>query len=157
MLTKKVDATLGGFWNYEGLQLRLEKKHPEIIRVDGPACRPTTSSCSSPASPSCATTARSCGASSRRWRSGHKKLRSDPAAGVKPLLEANKDLDPKLQLAAVKATLPVFFPEDERRPFGWQDPRQWEAYGKWMLDNDLVTQLPAPGSLTNEFLPGEGV
>ena len=34
MKTKKVDATLGAFWNYEGVQLRLEKQHPQIIRME---------------------------------------------------------------------------------------------------------------------------
>ncbi len=34
MLSKKVDATLGGFWNYEGIQLQQQRKHPTIIPVD---------------------------------------------------------------------------------------------------------------------------
>ena len=34
MLSKKVDATLGAFWNYEGVQLAREKKDPSIIRME---------------------------------------------------------------------------------------------------------------------------
>src|SRR5262249_20202942 len=34
MLSGKVDATLGGFWNYEAIQLRLLHKHPVVIPVD---------------------------------------------------------------------------------------------------------------------------
>ena len=34
MLTRKVDATLGAFWNYEGVQLQRAGKRPHIIRVD---------------------------------------------------------------------------------------------------------------------------
>src|SRR6185437_1935155 len=34
MLSGQVDATLGGFWNYEGIQLRLMHKHPLVIPVD---------------------------------------------------------------------------------------------------------------------------
>jgi putative hydroxymethylpyrimidine transport system substrate-binding protein len=34
MKTKKVDATLGAFWNYEGVQLRLQKEHPKVIRME---------------------------------------------------------------------------------------------------------------------------
>jgi putative hydroxymethylpyrimidine transport system substrate-binding protein len=157
MLTKKVDATLGGFWNYEGIQLRREKKHPRIIRVDQ-AGVPTYDELVLVARESYL---RDHGPTVRRFLQalarGTKQLRQDPVAGIDPLVKANKDLDRGLQLAVVKATLPVFFPEDDRRPFGWQNPREWEAYGKWMLDNKLITQLPDPGSLTNEFLPGEGV
>jgi putative hydroxymethylpyrimidine transport system substrate-binding protein len=157
MLTKKVDATLGGFWNYEGIQLAREKKHPRIIRVDRAGVPPYDEL----VLVARASYLRDHGPTVRRFlqalAQGTKKLRTDPTAGVDPLLQANKDLDRGLQLASVKATLPAFFPASESRPFGWQDPRQWEAYGKWMLDNELITQPPAPGSLTNEFLPGEGV
>ena len=52
---------------------------------------------------------------------GHAALRSDAEAGVKPLLEANPDLDRDLQLESVKATLPVFFPA-AGKPFGWMEP-----------------------------------
>ena len=34
MLSGQVDATLGGFWNYEAIQLRLMGKHPTVIPVD---------------------------------------------------------------------------------------------------------------------------
>jgi len=34
LLAKRVDATLGGFWNYEGVELELKDRDPRIIRVD---------------------------------------------------------------------------------------------------------------------------
>jgi putative hydroxymethylpyrimidine transport system substrate-binding protein len=34
MLSGKVAATLGGYWNYEAIQLRLMHKHPTVIPVD---------------------------------------------------------------------------------------------------------------------------
>ena len=34
LLTGKVDATLGAFWNYEGTELRLKGKRPQIIRIE---------------------------------------------------------------------------------------------------------------------------
>jgi hypothetical protein len=58
----------------------------------------------------------------------------------------------------VKATLPVFFPTDKTKPFGWQSPREWAAYGNWMYANKLLSKPPDAGrALTNEFLPGEGI
>ena len=47
MLSGRVDATLGGYWNYEAIQLRQHGKRPNVIPVDQRRCRPTTSSCSS--------------------------------------------------------------------------------------------------------------
>jgi putative hydroxymethylpyrimidine transport system substrate-binding protein len=34
LLTRKVDAVLGAFWNYEGTELRLKRKDPKIIRIE---------------------------------------------------------------------------------------------------------------------------
>ena len=34
LLAKKVDAMLGAFWNYEGTDLRLRGKNPQIIRLE---------------------------------------------------------------------------------------------------------------------------
>ena len=34
LLAKKVDATLGAFWNYEGVDLRMRGKNPQIIRLE---------------------------------------------------------------------------------------------------------------------------
>ena len=87
-----------------------------------------------------------------------------PAASVKEinvgdnLVHASPDLDPKLQLASVRATLPAFFPSDPAHPWGWQDPAQWNAYGEWMLNNHLITVPNAVlDASTNELLAGQGL
>jgi putative hydroxymethylpyrimidine transport system substrate-binding protein len=157
MLSKKVDATLGAFWNYEGVQLIREKKDPSIIRMEQ-AGVPTYDELVLVADQDRLGTR---GKVYRRFiqalRQGTEAVRADPETGIDPLLKANKDLDRGLQLAAVKATLPVFFPEDPKRPFGWQDPEDWRRYGAWLRENDLVKNPPTQALLTNEFLPGEGV
>jgi hypothetical protein len=57
----------------------------------------------------------------------------------------------------VDVTLPLFFPPDDR-PFGWQDPDQWDAFSAWMKDNELLKQPPDPAaSFDNERLPGAGL
>jgi putative hydroxymethylpyrimidine transport system substrate-binding protein len=156
MLSKRVAATLGGFWNYEGVQLRLAHKRPTIIRMET-AGVPTYDELIVVARTD---TARRNGEMIRRFMQalseGYKALRANPAAGVQPLLKANKDLDPRLQLASVKATLPVFFPADSTKPFGYQYPAQWQAYGQWLLRNGILKLPPdAAGAMTNEFLPGQ--
>jgi putative hydroxymethylpyrimidine transport system substrate-binding protein len=157
MLSKRVDATLGGFWNYEGVQLRLQHKHPSIVRMET-AGVPTYDELIVVARTQ---TARHQGERIRRFMQalseGYGALRADPSVGIDPLLKANKDLDPKLQLASVKATLPVFFPASASKPFGYQDPAQWDAYGRWLFRNGILKQPPdAAAALTNEFLPGQG-
>jgi putative hydroxymethylpyrimidine transport system substrate-binding protein len=157
LLSKKVDATLGAFWNYEGVQLRREHKKPTIIRMED-AGVPTYQELVFVADTD---RLRDRGAVMRRFvqavARGAKALKADPNVGVDALVKANPDLDRGLQLASVKATLPVFFPENPSFPWGYQNSDEWKAYGQWMVDNGLLSKLPSPTSLTNEFLPGRGI
>jgi hypothetical protein len=85
-------------------------------------------------------------------------VRQDAGTGVNALVKSNPDLDPELQRAQIEATMPVFFPADKDRPFGFQEPREWQRYAQWMTDNRLlVTTQTAQRAFTNEFLPGEGI
>jgi putative hydroxymethylpyrimidine transport system substrate-binding protein len=157
MLSKRVDATLGAFWNVEGVQLRRRHKDPTVIRTEH-AGVPTYNELVLVARES---ELRGRGKLVRRFiqalQAGTEAVRADPAVGVAPLVKANPDLDGSFELASVKATLPVFFPAKSDQPFGWQDPDQWRAYETWMRDNGFITQPSTAAALTNEFLPGEGV
>jgi putative hydroxymethylpyrimidine transport system substrate-binding protein len=157
MLSKRVDATLGAFWNVEGVQLKRAHKHPAIIPVDK-AGVPTYDELVFVAR---AQDLRTRGQLFRSFMqalsNAHRTVRRDPARGVDALLAADHDLKRGDTAASVKATLPAFFPSDTSKPFGWMDPRAWAAYGRWMQQNKLVKQPVSPRVLTNEFLPGEGL
>jgi putative hydroxymethylpyrimidine transport system substrate-binding protein len=159
MLSGKVDATLGAYWNYEAIQLAQQRKRPKVIRMENVGV-PTYDELVIVARQDDLTS--DGGARIRRFMralaQGMKALRQDPNAGVAPLLRANRDLDRRLQEASVKATMPVFFPADKDKPFGYMNPAEWATYGDWMARNRLLRKPPdAARALTNEFLPGEGV
>lgn len=158
MLSRKVDATLGAFWNYEGVQLEQKGKKPSIIRMEQVGV-PTYNELIVVARRDSLSAQ---GNAVRRFMQalarGYESLKTDPGAAVDALVEANPDLDRKLQRASIEATLPVFFPADKSKPFGYQDPGEWDAYGRWMLAHGLLQRDPnASAVLTNEFLPGEGL
>jgi putative hydroxymethylpyrimidine transport system substrate-binding protein len=159
MLSGKVDATLGAFWNYEGTDLQRRGRDPVIQRMEKLGV---------PTYDELIFVARrrdldeEFGARVRRFMRatarGHAALKADPAGALRGLLEADKGLDRGLQEAVVKATLPVFFPADSERPFGWQDLDEWQRYADWMLDEGLIRQRQvAEQAVTNEFLAGEGL
>jgi putative hydroxymethylpyrimidine transport system substrate-binding protein len=157
LLTGKVDAVLGAFWNYEGTELRLKGKRPRIIRMDEagvPSYNELVLVANEDALERDAEKIRAfIGALSR----GTRDLREDPDKAIEGLLEANPDLDPDLQRAVVRVTLPLFFPP-RGKPFGWQDPAQWDAFAAWMKDNRLLEQPPDPrAAYDNELLPGSGL
>jgi putative hydroxymethylpyrimidine transport system substrate-binding protein len=159
MLSGKVDATLGSFWNYEGTDLQRRGRDPVILRMERLGV---------PTYNELVFVARrrdldeDFGARVRRFMQatarGHETLRTDPSVGIDGLLEADDGLDRGLQEAVVEATLPVFFPADEERPFGYQDLREWQRYADWMLDEGLIKRpQTVEQAVTNEFLPGEGL
>jgi putative hydroxymethylpyrimidine transport system substrate-binding protein len=157
MLSGRVDATLGGYWNYEAIQLAQRGKHPNVIRVDQVGVpsydelvlvvrRSTLSSKADEIRRFVQALAR-----------GYQSARRDPAGAVSSLVRANPGLDQKLQLASVRATLPAFFPTAAGNPWGWQDPAQWNAYGQWMLSHHLISNPNAVlDASTNELLAGVG-
>jgi putative hydroxymethylpyrimidine transport system substrate-binding protein len=156
MVSGRVDATLGSFWNYEGVELERRRKDPTILRVDELGV-PTYNELVIVAREE---DAGERGDVLRRFllalARGHAALREDPDSGITPLLRANRELDRGLQRASVRATLPTFFPSGDR-PFGWMDADEWAAYGRWMAENDLLKRREDPRrALTTEFLPGEG-
>jgi len=157
MLSGRADATLGAFWNVEGVQLQRQKRHPVIIPVDQ-AGVPTYNELVLVVREQ---DARRRGpylrAFMRAVAEGHEALRKDPRAGTSALVARNPDLDADTTLAQVRATLPAFFPSDTSKPFGWQDQGAWGRYGRWMLDNGLLSNPPRPTAMTNEYLPGVGL
>jgi putative hydroxymethylpyrimidine transport system substrate-binding protein len=157
LLTGRVDAILGGFWNYEGTELRLRGRRPQIIRVEDAGVPPYDELvlvANEDAIERDAGKLRGfIGALSR----GTEDLRRRPQEAIEGLLEANPDLDPRLQRAVVEVTLPLFLPRGGR-PFAWQDPARWERFAGWMRENELLEQAPdAAEAHTNELLPGAGL
>jgi putative hydroxymethylpyrimidine transport system substrate-binding protein len=158
LLGKKVDAVLGAFWNYEGVDLERRGRKPVILRMENLGV-PTYNELILVARRESLDEA---GASRLRrfitaTAAGHRLVRDNPAVGVDALLKADKGLDRGLQEAAIKATTPVFFPKADQ-PWGWMEPVDWANYERWMRANLLLKRPPSEAPpLTNEFLPGEGL
>ena len=158
LLTKRVDAVLGMFWNVEGIELERQDRKPVILKMDAVGV-PTYNELVIVAREA---DVRSRGPVLRRFMRalarGHEALRKDIDVGVDALVKANPDLKASLQRAQVKATLPVFFPTDKDKPFGFQTPREWQRYAVWMAENKLIEDANVgQRAFTNEFLPGEGI
>ena len=158
MLGRRVAATLGAFWNVEGVQLRMEHKRPRILPVDQ-AGVPTYDELVLVAGED---TARHHGDLIRRFvqalQRGTRAVERDHEVGVRALRAAAPDLKPAFLRRSIAVTLPVLLPRRTQDPFGWQDPVAWQAYADWMARSGLIRRAPAAGAvLTNEFLPGEGI
>ncbi|MDQ6842171.1 MAG: ABC transporter substrate-binding protein [Actinomycetota bacterium] len=160
MLSRRVSATLGAYWNYEAIQLALDHKKPHVIRMEQVGV-PTYDELVVAVRKS---TLIEHPDEIRRFvqalARGYESARQNPQGAVRNLVSANPDagLDPKLQLASVQATLSAFFPSNPAEPWGWQDPAEWNAYGAWMLREHLISNPNAAiAASTNELLAGRGI
>ena len=157
MLSGKVDATLGGFWNVEGVELRQRGKRPTVLPVDRLGV-PEYDELVLVANESSLDDERDdlrlfIGAVAK----GAREARRDPRGATRALLDANQDLKPKLTRASVRLTLPALFPSGDAA-WGTMDPNQWRVYGAWMLAHDLLKQRPrAAEAFRNDLLPGAGL
>jgi putative hydroxymethylpyrimidine transport system substrate-binding protein len=146
LVSGKVDAVLGAYWNYEAIQLRQKGRSPNVIRIDR-AGVPTYDELVITANER---DVRQHPERIRRFlaglAAGVRALKADPEAGIRPLLAANRTLDPGLQRASVKVTFPYFSPAT-------LDPRAWRAFTAFMHRNGLLKISTPAGAYTNRLLP----
>jgi putative hydroxymethylpyrimidine transport system substrate-binding protein len=157
MLSGRVDATLGAYWNYEAIQLRQEGRHPDVIHVENAGVPNYDELVLVARESSVAKNANALRRFVQALGHGYAAVRTDPQAGVAALVHANPALQSRLQLASVRATLPWFFPSGVNHPWGWQDSKQWTAYGEWMLNHHLISNpASVANASTNQLLAGQG-
>ena len=156
MLSGRVDATLGAYWNYEAIQLRQAGKRPNVIHMESAGVPDYDELVLVTTEDEIANRTNVLRRFVQAVGRGYAAVRSDPQAGVAALVKENPALSTKLQLASVRATLPYYFPGGGH-PWGWQNTRQWNAYGQWMLAHHLISN---PGAVadasTNQLLAGQG-
>jgi putative hydroxymethylpyrimidine transport system substrate-binding protein len=159
MLSGKVAATLGGYWNYEALQLRLMHKHPLVIPVDDAGVPSYDELVLVVREGEAHTRGQDLRAFLQALTRGEHEVRADPEAAAALILKANPTLERKLQLESIEQTLPAAQPSSSSHPYGWQSPSAWAAFGNWMYSHQLLQHDPNIGlpPFTNEFLPGEGI
>jgi putative hydroxymethylpyrimidine transport system substrate-binding protein len=159
MLSGKVAATLGGYWNYEAIQLRLMHKHPLVIPVDEAGVPSYDELVLVVREGEARTRGQDLRAFLQALTRGEHDVRADPAAAAALLVKANPTLETKLQLESIEQTLPAAQPSSTSEPYGWQSPSGWAAFANWMYSHQLLEHNPNLGlpPFTNEFLPGEGI
>lgn len=160
MLSGRVAATLGGYWNYEAIQLELMHKHPVTIPIDRAGVPSYDELVLVVREREAHTDGEDLRAFLQALTRGERQVQADPAAAAALVVKANPSLEQKLQLDSIEQTLPATQPSSASDPFGWQGPSAWAAFGNWMYSHRLLSHDPSSAGLppfTNEFLPGQGI
>jgi putative hydroxymethylpyrimidine transport system substrate-binding protein len=158
MISGQVDATLGGFWNYEGVQLRLQRRHPVVIPVDRAGVPSYDELVLAVREGDARRRGEDLRAFAQALTRGEREVQANPAAAAAAVESANPSLEPKLQLESIRQTLPATQPA-AGKPYGWQEPAAWAAFANWMFSQHLLNNNPntALPPFTNEYLPGQGI
>src|SRR3954447_4767392 len=147
-------AMLGGYSNVEGVDLRERGKAPVVTPVDRlgvPTYDELVFVANRGALEEDPDKFRLFLAALQR---GTQAAAENPGAATRAITEANPDLEPKLATAEVKATLPLLSARTGGQPYGYMDPKEWQAFAGWMRDNGLIDSLPqASELLDNGYLP----
>ena len=90
---------------------------------------------------------------------GYRAARANPTQAITNLITEVPSLAPQqaLETAELTAAMPYFFPAGGK-VWGWQREAQWNSFGSWMTQHQLISN---PNAITdasdNELLPGQGV
>ena len=152
LTSKRVDAIVDAYWNIEAVELKGEGFETNVIRlpeVGVPNYNEllvATSDDYAKENPEIV----------RRFVAalvkGHEAALNDPEAAKKALLAANEELDPEVADETLKLTVPAF--GSGSGPVGFQDPKEWEAYVAWAVENGVLEKkVSVNDAMTNEFLP----
>jgi putative hydroxymethylpyrimidine transport system substrate-binding protein len=142
MLSGKVAATLGGFWNYEAIQLQLLHRHPVVIPVD----RAGVPSYDELVLVVRQDEARERGQDLRAFMQaltrGERAVRANPQAAAALVVKANPSLEGKLQLESI-------------RHMAGRNPRRGRASGDgcWRTDCSSTTPTAACRRLRTSSCP----
>ena len=158
MLSGKVDATLGGYWNYEAIQLALAHRSPTVIPVDQAGVPSYDELVLVVREQDARTRGQDLRGFLQALSRGEREVRADPAAAAELVVKANPSLQHKLQLESIRRTLPAAQPPPGK-PFGWQNPTAWAHFAEWMYSERLTNHPPGAElpPYTNEYLPGQGI
>src|SRR5439155_19449266 len=156
LLTKKVDAVIGAYWNIEGNQVLLNTgQDPVIIKLEAlgvphydelviVANRDRLQS-----DPAYANAVKRFLAGVVR---GTKGAQRDEAGAIAIMKKDTEYKDSEIDLM-VPATLRALTPPGGQ-PVGCFDLAGWQKFGQWMLDNKLLkAPIEATSIATNQYLP----
>jgi putative hydroxymethylpyrimidine transport system substrate-binding protein len=90
---------------------------------------------------------------------GYRAARANPPRAVDDLVKAVPSLasEKALQLSLLNAAMPYIFPP-HAKVWGWQREAEWNTFGTWMLQHNLLSNPNAiTDASTNELLQGQGV
>jgi putative hydroxymethylpyrimidine transport system substrate-binding protein len=154
IVSGRAQATLGPFWNIEGVDLKLSGQNPVINPVDRLGV-PTYSEMVLVAKGSRVDEdPESIELFLKALERGTNEAVAMPNMATETVIAANKALDRKTTAAQMKVTLPLLAQNNGNKPFGYMDTARWQTFIDWAVEKEVLTAPQrAVDVLSNELLP----
>lgn len=154
IISGKAQATLGPFWNIEGVELKLSGKNPVVNPVNRLGV-PTYSEMVLVAKGSrVADDPEPIELFLKALERGTGEAVAMPNMATETVIAANRALDRKTTAAQMKATLPLLAQNNGKKPFGYMDTARWQTFIDWAVEKDVLTAPQrAVDVLSNALLP----
>jgi putative hydroxymethylpyrimidine transport system substrate-binding protein len=155
MLSKNVDATIGGYRNIEAVQLRDQGLDPMVVPVTD-AGVPDYDELVLIANSDKLATDQAYQQNVRRFIAGLAKGTQEaiaqPAVATQSMQKAAKAFSADLTKKMVEATLPLLV---NPQGFGHLDKAAWQSFADWMLAHGSLSKaVSASTAVTNDYLAG---
>lgn len=148
----RVDALVGAYWNVEVPELEHQGVGVDVFRLerfgvpDYDELVVVTSDTVAEERPTLVE------ALLRGLQKGQDWAATDQAGAADHLIHANPDLDRDVLIEQLRLTAPLLSPSDQ--PTLGLDPAEWEAYARWMRENDILKRpVDVADAVTDRFLP----
>lgn len=154
IVSGRAQATLGPFWNIEGVDLKLSGQNPVINPVDKLGV-PTYSEMVLVAKGSrVAEDPEPIELFLKALERGTSEAVAMPNMATETVIAANEALDRKTTAAQMKVTLPLLAQNNGNKPFGYMDTARWQTFIDWAVENEVLTAPQrAVDVLSNALLP----
>jgi putative hydroxymethylpyrimidine transport system substrate-binding protein len=155
LLTKRVDATLGGFANVEVVDLELQRKNPTHFTVDEAGIPPYNELVLVTSEDTLEKKRGEIQSFLAALSRGTKLAEDDPATAAGFLARANRELDPRLLREGTEKTP---FSQADGQPFGYQDPAEWRRFAEFLRGAGVLkNDADVDAAFTNDLLPGQSL
>jgi putative hydroxymethylpyrimidine transport system substrate-binding protein len=154
IISGRAQATLGPFWNIEGVDLKRSGKNPVINPVDQLGVPSYSEMVLVAKGSRVADDPEAIELFIKALERGTNEAVAKPNMATASILEANPALERATTAAQMKATLPLLAQNNGNKPFGYMDTARWQKFIDWAVENEVLTAPQrAVDVLSNALLP----
>jgi putative hydroxymethylpyrimidine transport system substrate-binding protein len=154
VLSGRVDAVMGTYWTHETILAEQQGEPVRYLRVEEWGVPDYYELILATGEETIAERDEEISAFLGAMRRGYNDAIADPDEALAVLLAASPDLEISVERQGLELLVPVWT-SDGQVPFGTQTRERWDAFGNWMQDQDLVSDIDISAAWNGDLFPDE--